>query len=255
MAAIEWTIIGSGTSTGGPVLGCPCDTCRSDDPRDRRWRAGALIRSRDGAVVIDTGPEFRLQMLRAGVERLDAVLYTHAHIDHTAGLDDLRPYGFRSGRPMPLYASAETLERIRAQFSYIWDAVQEGGGLPRVELRAVDGPFVAGGVEFVPVPAMHGKVPVLGYRFGATAYLTDVSDLPPSSRALLAGLDTLVLGAVQRRPHTTHLNLERALALIRELGARRSYLTHLGHDFRHEETSRELPDGVELAYDGLTLTC
>ena len=251
MMELEMTLLGVGTSTGVPVVGCGCAVCRSDDPRDKRLRASALLRGPGLSVVIDTGPEFRLQMLAHGVTELDAVLYTHAHIDHIGGLDDVRPYSFRSGRAVPLYGSEPTLEALRRQFAYIWEAKQVGGGLPKVELRAVGAPFTAAGVRFTPVPLRHGNLPCLGYRVGDAAYLTDLSFIPDGSLPLLEGLETLVLDAVQARPHNTHFNLDEALAAARRIGARQTILTHMNHSLGYADLCRRLPPGITPGYDGL----
>jgi len=250
---IEITILGSGTSTGVPMLACDCATCTSDDPRDRRYRASLLVRWADHAVVIDTTPEFRLQMLRAGVCQLDAVLLTHTHADHVHGLDDLRPYSYRHGRAIPVYGAPDTLAWVRRHFSYIWEATQAGGGLPKIELLPVTGPFTAAGLPVLPIPVRHGALEVYGYRIGDMAYLSDVSEIPEPAWPLLRGLRLFIVDAVRYRPHATHFHLDAAVAVARRVGAALTVFTHLNHDFLHRRLEAELPAGMVPAYDGLVL--
>ena len=250
------TLLGTGTSHGVPVIACDCPVCRSADPRNRRHRTSAYLEIGDYAVLIDTPPEFRLQALTYGLRRVDAVLITHSHADHVAGFDDLRRFNELTGQSMPVYGNPETMADIRRRWDYIFDPhTQLGGGKPQISLNAVTGPFELCREIVVPIPAWHGRLPVLGYRVGCFAYLTDCSDLPVESRELLRGLDLFVLGAIRRRPHATHFNLNQALALVNDLKPRMTYLTHLTHDLEHEETSRELPPGVALGYDGLRVEC
>ena len=253
MTTIELNILGSGTSTGIPMLGCDCETCTSDDPQDRRFRSSLLLRWRDTVVVIDTTPEFRLQMLRARCQTLDAVLLTHCHADHVAGLDDVRPFSFGNSRPIPIYGNAETLNSIKKRFDYVWNAPQIGGGLPKIELRPVTEPFVIDQVEIVPVPVQHGIISIYGYRVGNMAYISDVSGIPESSMALLQGVEILIVDAVRYRPHATHFHLEAAIEASRAIGAKQTYFTHLNHDFLHRRLAAELPAGMAPAYDGLLL--
>jgi len=247
---IEITILGSGTSTGVPMLGCACEACTSADPRDQRFRASILLRWAETSVVVDATPEFRLQMLRAGVPSLDALILTHNHADHVGGLDDLRQYTMGSSRRIPVYGPPEALCWVRHRFGYIWDSTQVGGGLPQIDLVPVVRPFALNGVTIVPVPVLHGVLRVYGYRIGDFAYLSDVSAIPERSMRLLAGLDLLVVDAVRYRPHRTHFNLEQAMAVSRRLGARRTLFTHMNHDFLHRKLAAELPDGMAPAYDG-----
>jgi len=250
---IELTILGSGTSTGVPMLACQCPTCLSTDPRDQRMRSSILLRWSDTAVVVDTTPEFRLQMLRVNPLSLDAVLLTHNHADHVHGFDDLRAFTFGSDRRIPVYGSPLTLGWVREHFGYIWEAKQIGGGLPKVDLRPVEAPFVIADVEIIPVPVKHGVLDIYGYRIGDLAYISDVSHIPESSFALLRGVRTLILDAVRRRPHATHFHLEAALTAARRVGGEQTYLTHLNHDYLHADLEGELPPGVAPAYDGLVL--
>jgi len=250
---IELTVLGSGTSTGVPMLACRCPACTSADPRDKRFRASALLCWQGATVVVDTTPEFRLQMLRANAHSLDAVLLTHNHADHVHGFDDLRSYTFGGKNPIPVYASEETLAWVRGHFRYIWEAKQIGGGLPRVELIPVSEPFDVCGVRIVPVPVKHGILDVYGYRIGDIAYISDVSHIPAESMELLRGVRSLFLDAVRYKPHATHFHLEAAIDAARRIGARQTYLTHLNHDFVHSRLARELPDGIAPAYDGLVV--
>jgi len=235
------------------MLACQCPTCLSPDPRDQRLRSSVLLRWSNTVVVVDTTPEFRLQMLRANPPSLDAVLLTHNHADHVHGFDDLRAFTFGSDRKIPVYGSSSTLRWVREHFRYIWEAEQIGGGLPKVDLRSVEAPFVIAGVEITPVPVKHGILDIYGYRIGDLAYISDVSHIPESSFALLQGVRTLILDAVRRRPHATHFHLEAALEAAHRLGAERTYLTHLNHDYLHADLEAELPPGVAPAYDGLIL--
>ncbi|HKQ88677.1 MAG TPA: MBL fold metallo-hydrolase [Candidatus Acidoferrales bacterium] len=252
MAAIQLTILGSGTSMGVPTLGCHCAVCESSDPRDKRTRASALLAWKGHNVVIDTTPDFRFQALRAKLDRLDAVIYTHAHADHIMGMDDIRPFNFHQRAPIPLYGSEETLERLREQFNYVFREAPMGATVPSVDVRQIDGPIRFGGVEILPVPAMHGPTGVLGFRIRDAAYLTDFSSVPESSKALLTGLDDLVLSALRDAPHVMHSTVANSLALVEELKPKRAWFTHIAHDLGHEKTNSRLPEHVRLAYDGLS---
>lgn len=245
--------LGTGTSTGVPIIGCTCSVCQSTDPRDKRTRCSALIETKGKILLVDTATEFRLQAVRAGLQHVDAVLYTHAHADHIFGLDDLRSINHRTGRPIPCYGSVATLATIRRTFAYVFDGPTIGGGKPQVDLIAIDGPFRIGEIEIVPVEVLHGLTRVLGFRIGRFAYVTDCKEMPASTRAALHDLDVLVLNALRDTPHPTHLSLDEALAIIADLKPRRAYLTHIGHELSHATTSEQLPDGVELAYDDLAI--
>ena len=205
-------------------------------------------------VLVDTTPDLRTQALRHDVRRIDAILYTHAHADHTMGLDEVRRYNMLSRLPMPVYGDAPTLREVRRTFAYIFEPnAQKGGGVPDVRLFPIGGPFCLGRQEVVPIPVKHGPWDVLGFRFGRFAYLTDCNAVPESSVALLGGLDDLVLDALRRRPHPTHFTLDQAVAMARRIGARRTWFTHIAHDLAHEATCASLPPGMALAYDGLVL--
>jgi phosphoribosyl 1,2-cyclic phosphate phosphodiesterase len=252
------TFLGTGTSFGVPQIGCDCAVCHSSDPRDKRTRSGAVIEAEGSTILIDTPPELRLQLITGGFTRIDAVIYTHEHADHINGIDDLRVFSVRQRQPLPLFGPEETLDRLRASFNYIFDdAVRpyEGTSKPRLTLHPVepDRAIRVAGVEVLPLAFHHGHLRVFGYRLGSLAYLTDIKEIPPSERDRLRGLDVLVLNALWWRPHPTHLSITEAIATARELGARRTYLTHLTHETGHAELETKLPAGVFPAYDGLTV--
>ncbi|NIQ93580.1 MAG: MBL fold metallo-hydrolase [Desulfuromonadales bacterium] len=251
---MELTILGSGTSTGIPVIGCDCPVCNSKDPRDNRTRCSALVRYAGKTVLIDTATDFRQQALREGIARVDAVLFTHAHADHVHGLDDLRVYTARSREAIPIYGADPTLEAIGKVFSYIFDNDPEAGFIPRLETREAAGPFELFGRSVTPIPLHHGGYPTQGYRIGSLAYLTDCNGIPDASWELLEGLDTLVLDGLRLREHSTHFNIAQAVEKAEKIGARRTLLTHLSHEVDHERISKSLPQGIELAYDGQKLT-
>lgn len=253
---LELVCLGTGTSHGVPVIGCDCRVCRSADPRDRRDRAAVLVRWRGRTILVDTPPELRLQLLRARVYHVDAVLYTHTHADHLFGLDDVRIFSSRSGRATPVYGTPSTLANLQQQFFYAFSGPSIGGGVPRLELHPIDPPdqpFPVEGMLVQPIPVLHGPTTVLGFRFGDVAYVTDTNQIPPASLEQLRGLDVLILDALREQPHPTHFSVSEALAVVAELRPRRTYLTHICHDLLHAETNQRLPPGVELAYDGLTI--
>lgn len=250
---IRITVLGSGTSSGVPTIGCTCDVCQSTDPRDKRLRPSILLRYGGYNVVIDTSPDFRAQVLRAKLERLDAIVYTHAHADHILGLDDIRPFNYRQKSPTPLYGAPETLQVIQRVFAYAFNE-QVQSSVPKLDLRPLDGtPFDLFGLTFTPVRLCHGAGAVLGFRFGRVAYLTDHSEIPEESRALLKNLDVLFLDALRHRPHPTHTTVEQALRLVEEFQPRRAFFTHMCHDLGHERTEATFPPHIRLAYDGLEI--
>lgn len=251
--SVSLEFLGTGTSTGVPIAGCSCRVCRSTDRHDNRLRSSVLIRHGRRNLVIDTGPEFRLQCLRAGITSLDAVLLTHNHVDHVNGLDDVRPFSVFRRRTLPVWGNADTVADIRRRFEYIWEARQVGGGLPDIDLRSVTGPFTAAGLTVTPVPILHGALPILGYRIGDLAYLTDISALPESSLPLLRGLGTLILSCVRRRPHRTHLNVKGVMELHRLVQPKQTILTHLSHYYSHKDLIGMFPVAISPAHDGLVI--
>jgi phosphoribosyl 1,2-cyclic phosphate phosphodiesterase len=251
--ALRVTMLGSGTSTGVPVIACTCAVCTSDEPRNRRWRPGLKIETGRGVLLVDTSTDLREQALRFGLERVDGVLFTHAHADHIFGLDDVRIFNFRQQAAIPCYGSAETLAAIRRIFAYAFEATQAGGGKPQLDLIEVREPFQVLGQAVVPVPVWHGEMEVFGYRFGSFAYVTDCNLIPESSLRLLEGVETLILDALRYRPHSTHFSIQEAVEAAARIGASRTVLTHLSHEVDYAAPQFPLPEGVELGYDGLVL--
>jgi len=238
-----------------PSIGCDCETCVSTDPRDKRLRQSALIEHEGKKVLIDTSIDFRQQALRAGIDRLDAILITHCHVDHVFGLDDIRPLNFRHGA-MGVYANEPAWTDLRSIFEYIFNPTHVGGGLPQLVPHLVthNSPFSIGNdLTVTPLEVTHGKLPVIAYRFNDFGYVTDLKVMPTDTKDHLRDLDVLALDCVRIKPHSTHLCLEESLALIEELKPKRAFLIHLNHDILHERESRNLPDNVDLAYDGLTI--
>jgi phosphoribosyl 1,2-cyclic phosphate phosphodiesterase len=253
------TLLGTGTSTGVPVLGCDCDVCTSEDPRDTRTRCACYVEAGEMGILIDTGPDFRHQALREGIDRIDAVCYTHHHFDHVVGIDDLRPFFFENKRAIPCYTHAETATRLRRNYDYIVGD-DPYPGAANLDVEVVDGPFEvpsryddATPVPVDPVRLHHGDMLVYGYRLGRFAYLTDASAIPEASFEQLQGIDVLVLDALRTRPHPTHFSFDEAVAAARRIGAQETYFVHMTHAVRHAEAEAALPDDIHLAYDGLTL--
>jgi phosphoribosyl 1,2-cyclic phosphate phosphodiesterase len=249
------TFLGTGTSTGVPVIGCHCRVCTSTHPYNQRLRQSVLLEVDGTYGLIDTTPDLRLQLLRHPIPRLDFILYTHSHSDHLMGLDDIRPFNFRQREPLHAYANENTIKAIRRVFGYIWDhSTQVGGGKPQLELHEVDGAFAHAGVQVIPIPVTHGDWTILGFRIGGFAYITDTNGIPPASMRLLEGVDILALDGLRPGPHhPTHFTIAEAIACAKQIGARETWLIHLAHEVDHEEVEAMLPDGIRLAYDGLVL--
>lgn len=252
------TFLGTGTSFGVPVVGCGCDTCESNDPRDRRGRHGAVVELPGGNLLVDTPPELRLQLVSAGIERVEAVWYTHLHADHVHGIDDLRVFTVQAGA-LPAYVPEALAGELRGRFPYIFDDAitpPAGTSAPRIEIVPVssDGPVEILGRTVRPLPVPHGPVTVLGFRVGGLGYVTDAKRLSPAVLEALEGVDVLVLNALwYGSPHPTHFNVEEAVEAARTVGAARTFLTHMTHRVRHRELEERLPDGVAPAHDGLTI--
>ena len=254
MSSVRVTILGSGTSHGVPMIGCDCPVCTSSDPHDKRMRSSILVETAGRSFLIDTTPELRLQCLAQNVRRVDAVLFTHAHADHVAGLDDLRRFNWLQDSPLTCYADKRTGHVLQRMFPYAFDHTEHYvSAKPQLFLTEIDGPFELLGVPIQPIPLLHGELPVLGFRFGRLAYCTDCSRIPDESFALLQGLDVMVLDALRRRPHPTHFNLEAAVEAAQRIGARQTFFTHIAHELGHAATNAELSPGMALAHDGLVI--
>ena len=248
-------ILGSGTSMGVPIAGCDCRVCRSTDNKDKRLRTSALIRVGDTQILIDTSVDYRQQMLRANVKYLDAVIYTHHHVDHILGMDDLRSFNILNDSSIPLYGMQDTMDNIQRVFVYAFGENQSQSKIPMLEINVIDEtPFNIQNIEITPIPLVHGRMPVFGYRIGPFAYCTDVSHIPDGSFKRLQGLEVLILGALRHKPHPTHFTIEQAIEAAQRIGAKTTYLTHIAHSVMHQETDAGLPPGIHLAYDGLKLT-
>ena len=249
-------VLGSGTSHGVPMIGCTCAVCRSDDPRDRRSRPSIFIDVEGGpAILVDTSTDLRQQALTHGLTRVDAILYTHSHADHIMGLDDVRRFNVMQDGAIPAYADERTINDLKRAFSYVFDPpAQKGGGIPQIALTTVNGRFAVAGVDVQTVPIFHGARPILGFRLGSFAYLTDCNRIPDEAWPLLDGLDILILDALRHRPHPTHFTVAEALQVVERVKPRQTYFTHICHDLPHAATNAALPKGVELAYDGLALS-
>ena len=254
MAAIRVTFLGTGTSQGVPVIACDCNVCRSKDPKDDRTRSSILVSIGDKNVVIDTGPDFRQQMLREDVKHLEAVFFTHEHKDHISGLDDIRAYNYVTQQPMSIYATNRVFAGLQREFHYVFDGTNYPG-IPQVQMHFFeDDPFEFAGETIIPIEVMHHKLPVKAFRIRNFTYVTDANFIDEANMEKLKGTEILVINALRREPHISHFTLEEALELIQKINPRKAYLTHISHLLGlHEEVNRELPENVELAYDGLKI--
>lgn len=248
------TLLGTGTSSGIPLIGCRCDVCRSLDYRDKRLRVSIYVETQGKCFVVDTGPDFRQQMLREDITQLDAVIFTHQHKDHTAGLDDVRAFNFLQNKDMPVYGRLQVLEQLKREFEYVF-ADYRYPGIPRLQLHEITNTsFEVLGVTFTPIDVLHHHLPVFGFRIGNFAYLTDVNHIPEAELAKLQNLDVLILGALQRETHISHFNLQQAVDAVTILKPKVTYFTHLSHKMgRHAEVEKELPAHIKLGFDGLKI--
>ncbi|MBL0234981.1 MAG: MBL fold metallo-hydrolase [Chitinophagaceae bacterium] len=251
---ITITFLGTGTSSGVPMIGCDCAVCRSEDPKDDRLRSSILVQSASTSLVVDTGPDFRTQMLREKIRKLDAVIFTHPHKDHLAGLDDIRAYNFFNKRPIDIYADSLTEEAVRRDFHYAFSDTKYPG-IPELEMHTITlEPFMVGDIPVTPILVWHLKMPVMGFRFGKFTYITDANRIDPEQLDKIRGSEVMVLNALRREKHISHFNLEEAIATVHDLDVPAAYFTHLSHQMgKHEEVENELPEGIHLAYDGLKI--
>ncbi len=251
MGSFRVILLGTGTSHGVPMIGCDCSVCRSSDPHDKRTRTSAVIQTGDASLLIDTPPELRMQCLVCDIRRVDAILYTHQHADHITGLDDLRRFNALQHTALNCYASAHTARSLQRMFPYAFvNDPEYPSAKPELNVVEVDSAFEAAGIRVTPVPLLHGRMPILGFRIGRFAYCTDCSEIPAESLELLTDLDVLVLDALRIRPHPTHFNLDQAVAAAQRIGARQTYFTHIAHELPHAETNARLPKNMALGYDG-----
>lgn len=251
----ELTILGTGTSTGVPTVSCKCPTCTSTDPRDKRLRCSVLIQTEKTSVVIDTGPDFRQQMIEHKVDKLDAAVFTHHHFDHIGGFDDIRAFNFSSRSELPIYLNEMTLKNMKRIFSYAFGELEQlGGGVPLFDVNIInDGEFKVGDIPFRIIPLLHGNLEVLGFRIGNIAYCTDTNHISDESLDKLKGLDTLILDALRPQPHTTHFNIKQAVEVAERIDAGTTYFTHIAHQIKHSEWEDKLPENMYLAYDGIKI--
>lgn len=254
MTRMKLTFLGTGTSTGVPVIGCQCKRCMSADPRDKRLRASALWEIGDTKIVVDAGPDFRMQMINAQCRHVDAILITHRHYDHIGGLDDVRGLNYSMHAPLNVYAEKFHADGIMQMYPYVFE-VNKYPGAPNINLNVITSePFEINGIKVEPIRVMHAKMPIFGYRIGDWAYITDASKIPAESMEKLRGLDVLVLNALRHEPHMSHFSISQALEVVEELKPRRTYFTHINHDFgNYAEYNHQLPEGVEMSYDGLVV--
>ena len=258
MAELSITFLGTGTSQGVPFVACDCPVCQSEDSRDKRLRSSILVEAPDTTILVDTTPDLRTQALRHKLRRIDAAVFTHSHTDHVAGFDDLRRFCELSDRPMPIFASPHTMADLRRVFYYAFDGQHAFRNYVRPEPHEIDGPFEVGSVEIIPAEVPHGRMLVNGYIFARggrklVAYFSDCHEVPPAVIEQILGIPILIIDALRHEPHPSHLSLNQALGVAAVAGARRTWLTHLGHDLGHEQTETLLPPEVRLAYDGLRI--
>ena len=252
---LKITFLGTGTSSGVPMIGCGCNVCTSTNKKDKRLRSSILVESETTALVVDTTPDFRYQMLRANVQKLDAVLFTHPHKDHIAGLDDVRAYNYFQQKPMELYANSLTEEAIKREFAYAFSD-KKYPGIPNLNLNTIDDkPFMIGDITVVPILVWHLKMPVLGFRFGKFTYITDANKIEEDEKEKIKGSDAMVLNALRKESHISHFTLDEAVAMVQELAVPKAYFTHISHQLgKHEDINNALPNGIFLAFDGQELT-
>jgi phosphoribosyl 1,2-cyclic phosphate phosphodiesterase len=248
------TFLGTGTSQGVPVIACDCDVCTSADPRDKRLRSSVMIENDGKVIVIDSGPDFRCQMLRENVQRLDAIVFTHEHKDHIAGLDDIRAFNYKQQAPIDVYATKRVQEALKHEFHYIF-ADFKYPGIPQVTFHTIgDDPFFIGDLKFIPIEVMHYMLPVLGFRINDFTYITDAKTVAEKEVEKIKGSKILVINALQKQNHISHFTFDEAIAFARMIGAEKTYFTHISHRLgKHADISKMLPAGIELAYDGLKL--
>ena len=244
------TLLGTGTSTGIPIIGCDCEVCTSQNPRNKRLRTSALIQEGGKNILIDCSTDFRQQALTYHIDRIDAVLITHAHADHVAGIDELRIFNFIQGGPIQIFAAQDVLDDIKMRFHYCFDPPQIGGGVPQLELVPVDRPFELFGITIIPLPVMHGEIPILGFRFNDFTYITDASSISEETFKKVEGTRIFVLNALRYKPHATHFSLSEALETSRRIKPDKTFFTHIAHKMEHEAANRQLPPDARLAYDG-----
>jgi phosphoribosyl 1,2-cyclic phosphate phosphodiesterase len=251
---LKITFLGTGTSSGVPMIGCPCEVCTSTDKKDKRLRSSILVESDTTTLVVDTTPDFRYQMLRLGVKKLDGVIFTHPHKDHVAGLDDVRAFNFLQQKAMPLYANSLTEEAIKREFAYAFSD-KKYPGIPELQLNTIgDAPFYVGDIPVLPVEVWHHRMPVLGFRFGKFMYITDANRIEECEKDKIRGCEVIVLNALRKEKHISHYTLDEAIAEVRSMDIPKAYFTHISHQLgRHAAINAGLPDGIELAYDGLEI--
>ena len=246
------TFLGTGTSQGVPVIACNCDVCTSNDARDKRLRTSVMLEGMQEVIVIDSGPDFRYQMLRQQVQRLDAIVFTHEHKDHIAGMDDIRAFNYRQKQAIDVYATQRVQDALKREFAYVFDKFKYPG-IPELTLHVIDNaPFLIGGIKFVPIQVMHHKLPVLGFRIKDFTYITDAKTISPQERKKIKGTKILVVNALQQQEHLSHFTLKEALSFADDIGAEKTYFTHISHRLgKHQNIAQTLPSNIELAYDGL----